>query len=93
MFDDKGTSAILIHSPKGKALFQKVADRTKARQVTYGLIAKHNASLYRSVQMPPMRKFFFGRFRKDNILDLMRKCTRENWVKRCIKALLSYVQK
>lgn len=92
MFDDKGTSAVLLNSPKGKALFKELADQIEARQITYDLIAAHNSSLYRSVQMPPMRKFFFEKFRKENILDLMRKCTKESFIKRCIKALLIQAQ-
>jgi len=87
MFDDKGTSAVLINSQKGKELLRASAEQIKLKQVTYNLIAKHNPSLYNSVQMPAIRKIFFEKFQKEDILDLMRKCTKESLIKRCVKAL------
>lgn len=88
MFDGKGTSAVLANSFKGKKILEEVAEQIRSKQVTYSLIARHNSSLNHSAQVPAMRKSFFEGFHKDNILELMQKCTKESFIKRCIRAFL-----
>lgn len=86
MFDDKGTSLIFINSEKGKEMFEKIAAQVKKEPVEYSLAVKHNSAAYRSVQEPPMRKVFFENLEKEDILELMQKCTKESFIKRCLKS-------
>lgn len=87
MFDDKGTSIVFVNSSKGNSMFREIIEETTSMRVDYEVAVCHNAAVYSSVKEPEMRKVFFDNFENKDIIELMRNCTKENLLKRCIKAM------
>lgn len=65
--DNKGTSLVIIHSPKGQQIFDDIIDNKKIAyfvdDAEKGL--NFNPSYYNSVKKKSMRKTFFKQFRKN----------------------------
>lgn len=59
MFDDKGTSFVMINSKKGKELFEKISNQFVYEQIDLNKAVVYNTSAYQSVKMPQKRKWFF----------------------------------
>lgn len=59
MDDGKGTSLILVRTPKGAALFNTLKDRLAFAEVPYADSVKCNPSEYSSVTMPAQRETFY----------------------------------
>lgn len=53
--DDKGVSAVIVNSPKGKFLFDSIKDELVAHKVDFEQVAQGNSALYESVKMPKKR--------------------------------------
>lgn len=62
MSDNKGVSALIIRSEKGRSLFENVRNFITFQKVAYDDIVKYNPSEYKSVEKPILRTAFF----KDN---------------------------
>lgn len=56
--DDKGTSFVVVHTEKGKMLFDSLTDCVK-KSVPLQSGLKHNSSMVKSVEMPQKRNTFF----------------------------------
>lgn len=93
MFDDKGTSLIFVNSRKGKEMFKAVSTQIKAEPIDYSLAVKHNSAAYQSVKEPPMRTVFFENIEKEDMLELMQRCTKESFFKRCLKAAYHMIKR
>ena len=72
MFDDKGTSLILIHSEAGKSLWTDVRDGFRSCQIDVGDVEKRNKNVISSVAMPSKRADFYrkGTIDFDYLRDL-----------------------
>ena len=80
MFDDKGTSLIIVNSDKGKKLFEDVKGAFKYKQETYENAIKGNPSAYSSVACPEDRnRFFFWLNAGRNIEELMKRAGQQTW--------------
>ncbi len=62
IYDDKGTSAVLIHSQKGNSILTSLKEGIKKQKVDFKVIAYYNPSLIRSVSLPSRRQAFFKLF-------------------------------
>lgn len=60
MNDDKGLSAIIVHTQKGREMLQGIADCVKIRAIEYDQVSKYNPSLVSSSQKPRDRAFFYA---------------------------------
>lgn len=87
MFDDKGTSLVIINSEKGQALFDFIKDKMKYKKTDYKEAVYYNKSAYQSVTMPDKRKEFFSRINEENIEELMKRLTKDTLYIRCRKRL------
>jgi coenzyme F420-reducing hydrogenase beta subunit len=99
MFDDKGTSFVMIHSGFGDKIYKEIEDNFVSKGVNPEKPLSHNPSAMMSAKLPPKRKVFY---KKDYIdFDLLEKLTKQskfknlfirilNKVKRIIKKLLRY---
>lgn len=58
-YDDKGTSLLVINSIKGRELFERVAERIWAKEISYDKAIKHNMMALLSVKKPQSREQFF----------------------------------
>ena len=67
--DDKGTSAIILHSEKGIQLFEKTKDQLAYVEVASHEIGVWNSCLYKSVDENSKRKDFFEKWNNKTITD------------------------
>lgn len=61
LFDDKGTSLVMIHSDKGQVLWEDLSEQILAEPVTDDAF-RYNPAAVRSVEPHPDRALFFHRF-------------------------------
>ena len=85
LFDDKGTSLVIVNSEKGNELFKEIQDKMKWQQVEYQTAVKYNPAIYKSPQMPKSREYFFEQFGNMDIERLMHKVSDDSIKVRCIK--------
>ncbi len=59
MNDGRGTSLIIIRTPRGKDIFEKIRGKLKSLKVSYEEAVKNNPSECRSAKSPAQRETFF----------------------------------
>lgn len=59
MFDDKGTSLVLVQSAKGKRLLEAIKSGLRIKEVSMTESVRFNSSYVKSVQRPRLRDTFF----------------------------------
>lgn len=59
MFDDKGTSLVLVQSEKGQKLLEAIKSSLKIKEVSLSESIRFNPSYIKSVQRPRLRDTFF----------------------------------
>lgn len=69
MDDDKGTSVVLLHTDKGRALFGKIRDDLKIKTAELEYVIRCNSSIVKPVDMNPNRNHFFREL-KDGTTDV-----------------------
>lgn len=79
--DDKGTSLVIIHSEKGKQLFDKLSEKMIFNEVNLNEAVKYNLSMVRPAKYNKKREHFFVElnFGKD-IENLIMKYTKKNFI-------------
>lgn len=81
--DDKGTSLIVIHSKKGKQLFDKLSEKMISNDVNLNEAIKYNPSMISSVKYNGKRKDFFLELNSgEELINLIRKYTKISFEKR-----------
>lgn len=73
MNDDKGLSAILIHTQKGKELFDHIKDEIVYQMYDADILMRGNWALYQSVSEPKDRARFFEELRKNTFQEVFKK--------------------
>ena len=68
MDDDKGISAVILNSTKGKAIFQKIQEKMEYQETTFEDILNANPVLTASVDYTKNREKFFE-FIKNNKIE------------------------
>ena len=68
MFDDKGTSLIILHSSKGQKWIDSVSEKIRLREYPYKEIQKYNSAYLKSVDEPKERQYFFKKIEKQDFL-------------------------
>lgn len=70
--DDKGTSIILVRTPKGRKLVESILSQVKLEQIDYESIIEGNPCLKHAVMKNPKRKsFFLDLKQKDDSVDVV----------------------
>lgn len=93
MADDKGTSLIVIHSEKGKLLFDKLNENMILNEVNLNEAIKFNTSMVASVKYNEKRKDFFVELNSgEDLINLIKKYTKVT-LKRRIKNKLKLIIK
>lgn len=92
MDDDKGTSLIVIHSEKGKQLFDKLSEIMILNEVNLNEAIKYNPSMISSVKYNEKRKDFFLELNSgEELINLIKRYTKvslERRVKNKIKSII-----
>lgn len=89
--DDKGSSLVIVSSPKGRRLLEWVSARVRMQEVALDVAVKANPSALTSAKESPLRKAFEADFRRKPIGAVMKKyCTLSplQRLKRAVKRLL-----
>lgn len=71
--DEKGISAILIHSAKGKELFDKIKDKIEYTKANINDIIKHNSCICISTKYNEKREEFFEDLEYKDFEDIIQK--------------------
>ncbi len=94
MDDDKGTSLIVIHSEKGKQLFDKLSEKMILNEVNLNEAIKYNPSMIKSVKYNEKRSSFFAELNSGKELtDLIRKYTKISFEKRVKNKIKSIIKR
>lgn len=72
-YDEKGVSAILVNSRKGKEIFENIKETMEFLKVDMKNIIKHNISICKSVEYNTKREQFFEDLDNKDIEFLLRK--------------------
>lgn len=73
IFDDKGTSLVLINSPKGKRIFEEIKNDIKYMNADFDSAVKYNTSVSVSAKMPKNRNKFFENADKTDFSKLVKR--------------------
>lgn len=71
--DEKGTSALIVHSKKGKEIFDRIKKHINFIEVNIEDIKKYNPCLCKSADYNDNRKLFFKVFNKEGLKDAIEK--------------------
>ena len=89
MFDDKGTSLVLLQSPKGQEVFDKIKSDTDFAEVDCEKSLQFNTAAFRSCAEPKNRGKFMKNIDKFPFDKLVRKYTKISFTKK----IFSFVRK
>ena len=73
MFDNKGTSLVIVRTDKGKSIFNKCSDSLQLLEVNYFEAIKYNPAEAQSAKKPPERESFFQDLEKYNFGQMVSK--------------------
>lgn len=94
MDDDKGTSLVVIHSEKGKQLFDKLSDKMILSEINLNDGIKYNPSMITSVRYNKKREDFFAELNAGrNLINLIEKYTRLSFKQRVKRKIKSAIKK
>lgn len=92
MYDDMGTSLVMVHSDKGMELFQKISDRIVSAEASLKNVAIGNPYMIRSVRCPTFRERFYERIKLGedfiSVVEMLTKLSPAQRVKRKTKYVL-----
>lgn len=92
--DDKGVSAVLINTAKGKSLWLDIINQLETKETTYQVISLGNPALERAAQCPEKRDAFFRNSDLSIASRVKRLCftrERKNQLKHYVRQILSSV--
>lgn len=82
MFDDRGTSLVLINTNKGKVLFNTIKSQTQNCDVEKSEALKYNSAATKSSLLPQKRKLFMDDIQTKPFSKIIKKYCRESIVNR-----------
>ncbi len=83
--DDKGVSAVILNTEKGKQFFEKVKPQLTTQEVTYDDIVAGNPSLINSVQKPKNSEKFWQLYSKYGLTKAYKVCFNDNLIGKCYR--------
>ncbi len=69
--DDKGTSAVIINSDKGKQLFETIKDKVIFKRVSIESIIENNSSLVESTSLGKYSLYYYKHINKTDFIKLI----------------------
>lgn len=94
MDDDKGTSLIVIHSEKGKQLFDKLSEIMILNEVDLNEAIKYNPSMISSVKYNEKRKDFFLELNSgEELINLIKRYTKVSFKRRVKNKIKSIIKR
>lgn len=71
--DDKGASSIIVNSPKGELLFNRIKKSLFTKEITIDFLTENNPSLVQSYRLGKYSEYFYKKFQKADFIDLIQK--------------------
>ena len=93
MFDDRGTSLVLIHSLKGEKLFEQIKEYIVYKEESLDETLKYNQSIYLSSKTPKFRDSFYKELENKSFTSLVDKLLFYNKVKNKLSRLGKKIKK
>lgn len=90
MFDDKGTSFVIVNSEKGEKLFDAVVDRLSFQVINIEDAIKCNSPVCKSPYKPKNRQFFFENIDNMDFAILVEKVTKLSFFKKVQTTIKNY---
>ena len=93
LYDDKGTSLVIVSSPKGRLLFEQIQEKVCVQNVALDDVIPFNQSIVKSANYTLSRKKFENYFRLEPIMVVLKKhCSMSKFqsLKRKIKSRLNH---
>lgn len=94
MDDDKGTSLVLIQSPKGQEMFLKIKDSLSFVEVAPDIAISYNSSMTKSATLPKNRNAFLRKISVEHFLKITKKYSRmtfkgrvKSFVVKCVRTI------
>ena len=92
MYDDKGTSLVLVNSKKGKEIFENISELMEYKEVDFDKATSYNTAAFKSVSKNKSRDKFMSFINKEDFKVAVLKSTRIqiniNNIKRIIKKII-----
>lgn len=89
--DDRGISAVFVHSEKGKEVIQRIKDKCEGVESRYEYVVRRNPSLEKSVTEPRNRQYFFTHWKEKPLIpfieEMVKPMSQGKW-KRLIRKLV-----
>ena len=93
MFDNKGTSLILVNSAKGEKLFDAIKDGIKYKEVDINEAVKFNSAAYKTVAKPKNRDEFMEEIMENDFEKTVEKHTKVGCVAKNLRRAKRIIKK
>lgn len=80
LYDDKGTSLIMVHSSKGKYFLDMIQDKLVLVEVSFNDSIKYNPSYFSALKPHPVQKKFIKEVNKKNFMVAYNKYNRDTFL-------------
>ena len=92
LYDNKGTSAVFVHTEKGAALWDEIAPQLIAQPIDEEAVVRHNPALVSSAPMPKNRQAFLDKLKTGNFDGVVdRFCPRPSRLRRLLGKIKRWI--
>lgn len=93
MDDDKGTSLVFAHTPKGQGILQEISDKVEIISINGDEAIKYNPAMIKPVKKPLNRETFFDTIRERDFVAVQKKFLKVPLLNRLRKILSKFKNK
>lgn len=94
MFDNKGTSLVIVNSDKGKKLFDAISPQMNIKETAIEKALSFNTAAYKSVSLPPARARFMHLINGGTDFETaIRKSINDSIIKRALRKIKKIIRK
>ncbi len=83
--DNKGASAVILNTEKGKAFFEKLKSELVIEKVDYGDVLKGNLALVSPVAKPDKSEKFWKLYHKQGLFKAYKVCLKDTFIRKCYR--------
>lgn len=91
MFDDKGTSFVMVHSEHGNKILKEIEDNFIHKEIEPQKALAHNSAALYSAKLPKKRNVFFEKNSID--FELLEKLTKQSKLKNLLSRILNKLKR
>ena len=83
--DNKGASAVILNTDKGKAFFEKIKSDLVIEKVNYSDVLKGNPALVSPVVKPDKSEKFWRLYHKKGLVKAYKVCLKDTFMRKCYR--------